>query len=102
MKSLKPEISATAEVASLDQYQERYQQSLEHPEAFWQAEAERLAWFTPPTETSRGDFESLDIEWFSGGQLKRCVQLHRSSPGNPARQDCDPVGQGRGGRVRVD
>ncbi|MBZ0101904.1 MAG: acetate--CoA ligase [Thermoanaerobaculia bacterium] len=79
MKKVKPAVSAHAEVASMAAYEERYDASLDRAEEFWRAEADRLHWFRTPTKVVRGDFSSLDIEWFADGQLNvayNCIDRH--------------------------
>jgi propionyl-CoA synthetase len=49
-------------------YQERYAQSIEHPEEFWRVQAEQIQWFAKPGEVLSRDEEGFD-RWFRGGKL---------------------------------
>ncbi len=52
-------------------YQDFYQQSIEHPEAFWAKEAQRIDWHKPFTQVvdySRPPFS----RWFVGGETNLC------------------------------
>ncbi len=52
-------------------YQDFYQQSIEHPEAFWAKEAQRIDWHKPFTQVvdySRPPF----ARWFVGGETNLC------------------------------
>ncbi|MFJ3057713.1 propionate--CoA ligase [Herbaspirillum sp. NPDC087042] len=53
------------------QYEQFYRQSIDHPEAFWAQEAQRIHWETPFAQTldySRAPF----ARWFIGGQTNLC------------------------------
>ncbi len=53
------------------QYEQFYRQSIDHPEAFWAEEAQRIHWETPFAQTldySRAPF----ARWFIGGQTNLC------------------------------
>ncbi len=52
-------------------YQDFYQQSIDHPEAFWTKEAQRIDWHKPFTQVidySRPPFAN----WFVGGETNLC------------------------------
>ncbi|MEP7011530.1 MAG: acetate--CoA ligase [Acidobacteriota bacterium] len=72
MIPVKPEISANARVRSLDEYNEMYRRSLDHPEAFWLEQAEILDWFAPPRSAGQWDFSEVDVSWYPGGKLNAC------------------------------
>ena len=59
-------------LTTADQYAERYRKSLDHPDAFWAEQAERLDWAEPPTKIANGSFDPVDIRWFEGGKLNLC------------------------------
>jgi len=66
---------------SLKEYQSLYQQSLADPEAFWAEQAKNLHWDTPWQSVQRGDFNTLDMGWFTGGKLNACYNcLDRHLP----------------------
>lgn len=52
-------------------YQRTYQQSVEHPEAFWAEQAKRLPWYTPPSTILSYD-DQQHARWFSDGELNLC------------------------------
>jgi len=60
---------------SLAQYQERYRQSVQDPEAFWRKTAQRLQWYKAPTKIKNVSFQEDDfrIRWFEDGELNVCV-----------------------------
>jgi acetyl-CoA synthetase len=52
-------------------YQEMYRASIEDPDAFWRAEAQRLDWIKPFTTVKETSFHEADfgIKWFADGSL---------------------------------
>lgn len=55
------------------QYHELYQQSIHEPTSFWAEQAEQfIHWDRKWITVRQGDFTSLDISWFDGGQLNAC------------------------------
>jgi len=81
----KPDIVAAAKVASREEYQRLYRESIDDPDGFWRREAERLDWFAPPETISRGDFAQAEFAWFEGGRLNasvNCVDRHLSKRGD--------------------
>ncbi|WPK23435.1 hypothetical protein PUMCH_000676 [Australozyma saopauloensis] len=57
-------------IASLDQYHEMYQQSIEDPEAFFGPMArDLLHWDRDFTKVKSGDLVNGDAQWFIGGEL---------------------------------
>ena len=69
-----------------DQYQTLYQHSIEEPEDFWASQAKKfITWFTPWTHVIKGDFTTLDMQWFTNGTLNacyNCVDRHVETRGN--------------------
>lgn len=54
-------------------YQSLYKRSLEDPENFWGEQAEKfVTWFSPWNRVLTGDFQNLDVEWFTDGKLNAC------------------------------
>jgi len=64
--------SANAHVASLDQYRELYDRSINDPEGFWTEHAERLHWFDKWHTLREWDYHKAEIGWFLGGKLNAC------------------------------
>ncbi|MCK2183126.1 propionyl-CoA synthetase [Halomonas getboli] len=52
-------------------YRSEYQRSIEHPEAFWAEQAERLPWVTPPTCILEYDDQG-HARWYGDGELNLC------------------------------
>ncbi|MDR6850568.1 acetyl-CoA synthetase [Sphingomonas sp. BE123] len=65
-----PEWAANARVDA-DGYDRLYRQSVEDPEAFWRAAAQRIDWITPFTRVKETSFDEADfgIAWFADGTL---------------------------------
>lgn len=58
---------------SEQQYDEMYQQSIEQPEAFWAAQAERISWFKTPSIIKNTSFTGdVSIKWYEDGVLNAC------------------------------
>lgn len=52
-------------------YQQQYQQSLQNPQAFWQQQAQALAWYKKPKTILSKDANGID-RWFADGELNTC------------------------------
>ena len=82
---VKPEIAAKAHI-SAESYNIMYRRSIDEPEAFWSAQAERfLDWSTPWDRVMDYDFPSATIRWFEGGKLNvsvNCLDRHLSTRGD--------------------
>jgi acetyl-CoA synthetase len=68
-------------------YAEKYQRSLNAPEAFWREESARIDWIKPWTRLNRCSFEREDfgIEWFADGTLNvsaNCLDRHLAEHGD--------------------
>ena len=57
-------------VDSLADYEARYRKSIDDPEAFWEAAARELTWFTPWSRAL--EWEAPDARWFVGGETNLC------------------------------
>ncbi len=84
----KTEITKQARIASMEEYQRLYRQSLDEPETFWRNESRSLTWFHEPTSVLDVDLEEIDFSWFAGGRLNvaiNCVDRHAAArPDKPA------------------
>jgi acetyl-CoA synthetase len=82
---VKPEIAAKAHITE-DTYQTLYQQSIEQPEAFWDAQAGQfLTWHKRWDKVMDYDYSRAYIRWFEGGQLNvsvNCLDRHLPERGN--------------------
>jgi len=61
-------------VASMDQYQEIYNRSIEENEAFWAEQALRIHWFEKPTQVKDVSYakDDLHIKWYADGKTNAC------------------------------
>ncbi len=55
----------------MSRYPSTFQQSIEHPEAFWAEQAKRIPWYTPPKTILHYD-EQQHARWFSDGEMNLC------------------------------
>lgn len=63
------------------QYDEMYQQSIDHPDAFWGEHASMLEWYSTPTKVQNTHFgaDNVSIRWFEDGSLNasyNCIDRH--------------------------
>ena len=61
------------------QYEEWYKNAQENPEDFWSEIAQNFQWKRRWEKVQEGDFNTLDIKWFKGGQLnitENCLDRH--------------------------
>ena len=55
------------------QYDKLYRHSISDPEGFWDEQARQfISWSYPWEAVSRGDFNTIDIQWFVGATLNAC------------------------------
>ena len=72
------------------QYFERYQYSIDHPDEFWAEAANKLHWIKPFTQVKNTNFDQdhYQVEWFADGQLnvsENCLDRHlKNHPHKPA------------------
>lgn len=72
------------------EYFDRYQQSVEHPDEFWAEAAKKLDWIKPFTQVKNTSYDkdNFKIEWFEDGQLNvsaNCLDRHlKEHPLKPA------------------
>ena len=67
------------------EYDAAYAESIQDPEAFWAAQAERFTWHKPWNKVLEWDFEKPDVKWFIGGKLnitENCLDRHLEMRGN--------------------
>ncbi|MCA3361371.1 MAG: acetate--CoA ligase [Roseomonas sp.] len=83
--ALKPEIVAKARVTET-QRATMYDAAAKDPDAFWRAEAGRIAWVKPPTKIKNTDFNgNVSIKWFEDGVLNAsvsCLDRHLATRGD--------------------
>ena len=85
-----PELFKKTARTTQEQYFERYQQSIEHPNEFWAEAARKLDWIKPFTQVKNTNFDkdNYKVEWFADGQLNvsaNCLDRHlKEHPHKPA------------------
>ncbi len=81
------DIQAMAHVNTA-QYNEVYKRSIESPDEFWAEQAaEFIDWIEPWKSVKTEDFNTAQIEWFSGGKLNvsvNCIDRHIDKRGDQA------------------
>ncbi|MDD5271444.1 MAG: acetate--CoA ligase [Methylovulum sp.] len=82
---VKPEIAARAHITA-ETYQTLYQQSIDQPEAFWDAQAGQfLTWQKRWDNVMDYDYPTAYIRWFEGGKLNvsvNCLDRHLAARGD--------------------
>ena len=85
-----PELFKKTARTTEEQYFERYQQSIDHPNEFWAEAARKLDWMKPFTQVKNTNFDKdhYKVEWFADGQLNvsaNCLDRHlKEHPHKPA------------------
>ena len=85
-----PELFKKTARTTEEQYFERYQQSIDHPNEFWAEAARKLDWMKPFTQVKNTNFDKdhYKVEWFADGQLNvsaNCLDRHlKEHPYKPA------------------
>jgi acetyl-CoA synthetase len=73
------------QIKSFEEYQEKYKQSVEQPEQFWDEIARTFQWQKPYDQVCKWEFETPDIQWFVNGKLnitENCLDRHLEKRGN--------------------
>lgn len=73
------------QIKTLEEYQQAYQQSVDHPEAFWEQIAESFIWKEKWNKVLHHDIITPDVRWFEGGKMnitENCLDRHIASKGN--------------------
>ncbi len=80
-----PEFAAAAHV-NKEQYGTLYAAAAADPDAFWGAEAKRIAWMKAPTKVKNTSYEgNVSIKWFEDGTLNAsvsCLDRHLATRGD--------------------
>ncbi|MEC9423326.1 MAG: AMP-binding protein, partial [Nitrospinota bacterium] len=81
-------ISSRAHIASMEQYREMYEQSINNPEEFWAEQANRFCWFKKWDQVRAYNYDvnqgNIKIEWFKGGKCNitsNCLDRHLETKG---------------------
>jgi len=77
------ELTAGAEIKTLEQYQEMYDRSINDSDAFWLEQAEAIEWFKKPTKAREYTWDTkgrtIQHTWFADGELNvayNCLDRH--------------------------
>lgn len=79
------EIRDNLQIQSKAEYDEIYRHSIDQPDKFWGAVAEKFSWQKKWDNVLKADFKKPEIEWFSGGQLnitENCLDRHLAKQGD--------------------
>jgi acetyl-CoA synthetase len=88
-------------ITTFDEYRSVYQKSIEDPEGFWAAQAERFSWKKKWDKVLEWDFHGPDVKWFSGGKLnitENCLDRHLETRGDQLAIIWEPNGAQTAGR----
>ncbi|MFI5161772.1 MAG: acetate--CoA ligase [Sphingobacteriales bacterium] len=72
-------------ITSFDDYQKKYQQSVDHPEEFWADIASNFQWRKPWDKVLEWNFDEPKIKWFQGAKLnitENCLDRHLDKLGD--------------------
>ncbi|MCB9169137.1 MAG: acetate--CoA ligase [Flavobacteriales bacterium] len=72
-------------IRTREDYRAARKHSIEDPEGFWAAQAERFHWHEHWNEVLEWDFTKPDVKWFVGGKLnitENCLDRHLEQRGN--------------------
>lgn len=78
-------IPENLQLNSFDEYQTIYKASVENPEKFWEAIADKFLWKKKWDKTLQWDFSKPEIRWFKGGVMnitENCLDRHLEKNGN--------------------
>jgi acetyl-CoA synthetase len=77
------EMSATAHIKTMEEYQQMHDRSLQDPDGFWLEQAETLHWFKKPTKSLEYTWDTkarkIEHTWFADGELNisyNCLDRH--------------------------
>lgn len=75
----------TLQIKTLDEYKSAWKNSVENPEAFWEAQAETFTWQKKWDKVLEWDFRKPDVKWFIGGKMnitENCLDRHLETRGD--------------------
>lgn len=73
------------QISTFEEYKEKYKQSVDHPEAFWDEVAGEFQWHKKWGKTLEWDFDKPDVKWFLEGKLnitENCLDRHLENRGD--------------------
>ncbi|NNC83801.1 MAG: acetate--CoA ligase [Flavobacteriales bacterium] len=71
-------------ITSLEEYKEKYAESIQDPAAFWDRIAKSFQWRRPYDTVLEWEFDTPDVKWFVGGKLnitENCLDRHLAERG---------------------
>lgn len=74
-------------IKSLEEYNQAYKKSVEHPEVFWSDIAENFNWHKKWNTVVDWDFKDYHVKWFEGATLnitENCIDRHLPQKANDA------------------
>ena len=81
-------ISSRAHIATMEQYREMYERSINNPEEFWAEQANHFCWFKKWDQVRSYNYDvnqgDIKIEWFKGGKCNitsNCLDRHLETKG---------------------
>ncbi len=72
-------------ISSFQDYEQKYQQSVQDPEGFWDEIAQQFEWRKPYNKVCEWEFETPDVKWFKDGKVnitENCLDRHLHTRGN--------------------
>ncbi|MFN5355799.1 MAG: acetate--CoA ligase [Bacteroidota bacterium] len=72
-------------IKSLEEYHQRYAESIEDPERFWASIADSFLWKKKWDRVLQWDFNRFDVKWFDGARLnitENCLDRHLAERGD--------------------
>ena len=72
-------------ILSIEDYQEQYKRSVDHPEEFWAEIASEFVWRKKWDKVLEWDFLKPEVNWFKGGKLnitENCLDRHLPARAN--------------------
>jgi len=89
-----------ATVTSMEDYQKRYERSIQDPEGYWGEVASELHWFKP-WDKVLDDSEKPFFKWFSGGKTNICTNCIDRHLHGASRNKAALIWEGEPGENRV-
>ncbi len=72
-------------IKSYEEYQEKYMQSVDNPDTFWDEIAQQFVWQKPYDKVCEWEFATPDVKWFINGKMnitENCLDRHLQKRGN--------------------
>ncbi|MBI1267945.1 MAG: acetate--CoA ligase [Cryomorphaceae bacterium] len=72
-------------IRSFKEYEQKYAQSVDEPDSFWNEVAQQYIWRKPYEKVCQWEFETPDVQWFLGGKMnitENCLDRHLAARGN--------------------